>query len=135
MKLQVVKKVKMSSIQYHSKMVPNILIYCDNAEQFLEMKTTLKSLIGNHSYTIYKISTSELAKSSVWMNNCSLLINTEPLNDQLNKYLQDGGRILSIVTNNQLFQESELNGKKDISNEVIERCPVSEGAHYITKVN
>lgn len=129
----------------HLKSVPNILIYCDNAEKFTEMKSTLQTLIGTCSYTIYKISTSEMLKSSIWMNNCSLLISAEIWHGQnsgcLTKYLEDGGRILSIVTDGNLdeFPGSESNFEREIfieneSNEVIEHCPGLEGAHYISKV-
>jgi hypothetical protein len=110
------------------KAPPNILILAENENDFQTLRSYLISLIGHNAYTIYKISYTELAASSTWMANCSLLVTIEQYEDKvlsesnlerrvlnLKGYLQRGGRILSLPSLNEDCEQLTIDSTKIVS--------------------
>lgn len=79
-------------------MASNILILTDDREQFTQIKDELLSIVGANRYTVYNLTRQDHIKSSIWMNNCVLLIvlNASSSQDQCLDFLKSGGSILSI---------------------------------------
>jgi len=113
---------------------PNILILADNQETFTEYKTFIKSVVGNNSFTIYNLNTKDLDKSTAWMSNCTLLIDTVNLKEYyeiFSDYLNQGGSVLSIETSDREDFSKEF---KESLKTSFKLYPSREN-HFITKVN
>ena len=86
---------------------PNILILTEFDNDFNSIKNFIRSILGYNSYTIYNVKLTQLkAIPEIWIDNCHLLVTIEKSNnlndvyeDQyqyMKKYLQTGGKILSV---------------------------------------
>jgi hypothetical protein len=114
----------MSLKQKTLKMTPNILVVSPNEQSFQRLKSYLARLLGKNSYTIYKLSESDIENTGIWMKNCVLLVTLEQIldhyavqkKDMLDtylKYLENGGRILSLPDsqNQQTQRKSDIQSK------------------------
>jgi hypothetical protein len=119
----------MSSI----KRTPNILILADKQETFNGLKTYLKSIVGSNSFTIYNLTTNDLRKTTAWMSNCTLLIdtvNSGPSTEPISYYLEKGGTVLSILSSDHGVYSEQLN-EESLSS--IKSYAFQE-KHFVTKV-
>ena len=125
-----IKQTSMSLV----KTTPNILILADKQETFTGLKVYLKSIFGSNSFTIYNLNTKDLNKTTAWMSNCALLIDTvnlEPSNESFSDYLKKGGTILSVISSDHAVLSEQLN---DNSPSPI-KSYLSQKKHFVTKVN
>jgi hypothetical protein len=110
------------------KSPPNILVLTENDNDFQNTRSYLLSLIGINTYTIYKISYADLAASTTWMQNCSLLVTVEQYGDKvlseshlerkvlsLRSFLNRGGKILSVPSLNENCEKLCLDGMRVLS--------------------
>ncbi|KAL0275858.1 UNVERIFIED_CONTAM: hypothetical protein PYX00_003583 [Menopon gallinae] len=80
---------------------PNVLVYSESPTTTENMKGLLSELLHKHKYTIYSVTSNQLA-SSVWTVNCSLLVICgnvpENVERSLISYLLRGGKLLCLCS-------------------------------------
>lgn len=116
---------------------PNILILSNDQDKFTTIRIQLREILGINSFTVYNVTTTELQNSTVWMNNCRLLIDIESKTNSsiFKEFLKQGGNVLTVCTDN-VYQEKE-NNKVDSDIPAffrLNQVPDIDGTHYIAKV-
>lgn len=123
-------------------MASNILILTDDREQFTQIKGELLAIVGANCYTVYNLTRQDSIKSSIWMNNCVLLIelNASSTQEQCLDFLKSGGSILSIFddtnTCDTFVNISLMDAVKSSFGRLIDLYSYSNlpGFHYISEV-
>ena len=108
---------------------PNILIFAENENDFLNLKSYLQSLIGCNSYTIYSIGYNDFTTSNIWMSNCTLLITIEQHEESrlsqarlekkvlnMREFLNKGGFIISVPSMNEKCNKFSFDNSTKIVN-------------------
>jgi hypothetical protein len=86
---------------------PNILILTEFDNDFNSIKSFIRTILGNNSYTIYNINSTQLKKTpDILIDNCRLLVTIENNKNEISnqeeeynfmkKYLDNGGKLLSF---------------------------------------